>query len=123
FTVKRSKLIPMLVVFDAPEALSGIGERPTTTIAPQALYLMNNPHVRGYARGFARRIAPDAKTPIEEAVRMGYQVALGRAPTAAELGDSMTFVKVQAADYEAAKKVDTCELALTDFCQTLMCLN
>src|SRR5205085_4976401 len=44
FTVKRSKLIPMLVIFDAPEALSGIGERPTTTIAPQALYLMNNPN-------------------------------------------------------------------------------
>jgi hypothetical protein len=123
FTVKRSKLIPMLVVFDAPEALSGIGERPTTTIAPQALYLMNNPQVRGYARGFARRIAPDAKTPVEEAVRMGYRVALGRAPTAAEQADSAAFVKSQAADYEAAKRADARELALTDFCQTLMCLN
>jgi cytochrome c553 len=123
FTVKRSKLIPMLVVFDAPEALSGIGERPTTTIAPQALYLMNNSHVRGYARGFARRIAPDPKTPLEEAVRMGYQAALGRAPTAAELADSTAFLKAQAADYTVAKKVDARELALTDFCQTLMCLN
>jgi hypothetical protein len=123
FTVKRSKLIPMLVVFDAPEALSGIGERPTTTIAPQALYLMNNPHVRDYARGFARRIAPDAKAPLEEAVRMAYRVALGRAPTAGELADSVGFVKSQATDYEAAKKGDARELALTDFCQTLLCLN
>jgi Protein of unknown function (DUF1549)/Protein of unknown function (DUF1553)/Planctomycete cytochrome C len=123
FTVKRSKLIPMLGVFDAPEALSGIGERPTTTIAPQALYLMNNPQVRGYARGFAKRVAPDAKTPVEEAVRMGYRIALGRAPTAAELADSAGFVKSQAADYEAAKKPDARELALTDFCQTLLCLN
>ncbi|HKI30729.1 MAG TPA: PSD1 and planctomycete cytochrome C domain-containing protein [Gemmataceae bacterium] len=123
FTVKRSKLIPMLVVFDAPEALSGIGERPTTTIAPQALYLMNNPHVRGYARGFARRVAPDTKTPIEEAVRMGYRMALGRGPTTAELADSTAFVKSQAADYEAAKQADARDLALTDFCQTLMCLN
>jgi cytochrome c553 len=123
FTVKRSKLIPMLVVFDAPEALSGIGERPTTTIAPQALYLMNNPQVRGYARGFARRVAPDGKTPIEDAVRKGYLIALGRAPTAAELADSVAFVKSQATDYEAAKKAEARELALTDFCQTLLCLN
>src|SRR5262249_51084247 len=42
FTVKRSKLIPMLQVFDAPEALVSLGERPATTIAPQALLLMNN---------------------------------------------------------------------------------
>jgi cytochrome c553 len=123
FTVKRSKLIPMLVVFDAPEALSGIGERPTTTVAPQALYLMNNPHVRGYAHAFARRVAPDAKTPVEAAVRSAYRVALGRAPTTAELADAAGFVKSQAADYEAAKKADARELALADFCQTLLCLN
>jgi hypothetical protein len=113
----------MLAVFDAPEALSGIGERPTTTIAPQALYLMNNPHVRGYARGLARRIAPDANTPVEDAVRRGYRIALGRQPTAAELADSTGFVTAQAAEYAADKKADGRELALTDFCQTLMCLN
>ena len=50
FTVKRSKLMPMMVVFDAPEALVGVGERPTTTIAPQALLLMNNPQVRSGRR-------------------------------------------------------------------------
>ncbi|MCY2968572.1 MAG: DUF1553 domain-containing protein, partial [Planctomycetota bacterium] len=40
FTVKRSKLMPMLQPFDAPDALSSIGERPTTTVAPQALLPM-----------------------------------------------------------------------------------
>ncbi|HEV7223138.1 MAG TPA: DUF1553 domain-containing protein, partial [Pirellulales bacterium] len=37
FFIKRSKLIPMMVLFDAPDSLSGIGVRPNTTIAPQAL--------------------------------------------------------------------------------------
>ena len=55
FTVKRSKLIPMLTIFDAPDALGGVGQRPTTTVAPQALYLMNNPQVRQYAKAFAAR--------------------------------------------------------------------
>src|SRR5207244_6323242 len=45
-TVKRSKLMPMMQLFDAPEALGGVAQRPTTTIAPQALLLMNNPNVR-----------------------------------------------------------------------------
>ncbi len=123
FTVKRSKLIPMMAVFDAPEALSSIGERPTTTIAPQALYLMNNPHVREYAHGFAKRIAADAKTPIAEAVRRAYLMALGRQPTAVELSDAEEFIRDQTASYETAKKADGRTLALTDFCQTLLCLN
>ena len=51
FTVKRAKLMPMMVIFDAPEALSGMAERPTTTIAPQALHMLNNPQVRQAAEG------------------------------------------------------------------------
>ena len=51
FTMKRSKLIPMLVIFDAPDGTVGVGERPTTTIAPQALLMMNNPQVRSWAQG------------------------------------------------------------------------
>jgi len=56
--------MPMMQVFDAPDGLSSIGDRPTTTIAPQALWLLNNPQVRGYARGMAKRIAPDDKTTL-----------------------------------------------------------
>jgi mono/diheme cytochrome c family protein len=123
FTVKRSKLIPMMQVFDAPEALSGVGERPTTTIAPQALYLMNNPNVRAYARGFAQRIAPSSTTRLEDAVKAGYLAALTRPPTAEEQADSLTFVKQQLESYQAAGRKDGRELALADFCQVLMCLN
>jgi hypothetical protein len=120
FTVKRSKLVPMMQVFDAPEALSGVADRPTTTIAPQALLLMNNPNVRGYARAFARRIAPTADTPVEDAVKTGFLTALARPPTADELADAAAFVREQLPTYPAASRR---ELALADFCQVLMCLN
>jgi hypothetical protein len=113
----------MMQVFDAPEALSGVGERPTTTIAPQALLLMNNPNVRGYAKSFGRRIAPDVKTPVEAAVRQGYLTALARPPSAEELADTIAFVKQQIVSYQAAGKKDSRELGLADFCQVLMCLN
>jgi hypothetical protein len=123
FTVKRSKLIPMMSVFDAPDALGGLGERPTTTIAPQALLLMNNPQVRGWAKSMAKRIAPDAKTPLEDAVKSGYLLAVSRPPTEEELKDGVAFLKEQTESYKATGKGDGREPALVAFCQVLMCLN
>ncbi len=43
FNIKRSQLIGSMVAFDAPEPLVSQGSRPTTTVAPQALMLMNSP--------------------------------------------------------------------------------
>jgi hypothetical protein len=120
FTVKRSKLIPMLQIFDAPQALSGVAQRPTTTIAPQALYLMNNPHVRSWAHSFARRIAPDDSTPLEQTVRRGYLIALAREPSPQELADGAAFIREQLQVHTGANRR---ELAIADFCQVLMCLN
>ena len=54
FTVKRSKLIPMLTIFDAPDALGGVGQRPTTTVAPQALYLDEQPASAAIRKGLRR---------------------------------------------------------------------
>jgi hypothetical protein len=120
FTVKRSKLIPMMTIFDAPEALTGMAERPTTTIAPQALYLMNNPQVRGYCLNFARHIAPGEKTSLADAAKAGYQIALARQPEREELAEALAFVDQQLNTYSGAQRR---QQALADFCQVLLCLN
>ncbi|HEX3999232.1 MAG TPA: PSD1 and planctomycete cytochrome C domain-containing protein [Pirellulales bacterium] len=122
-TVKRSKLIPMLTVFDGPDALGGIGSRATTTVAPQSLYLLNNEQVRACARAMAARIAPTPQASLESAIAAGYMVALGRHPTDGEAADSLGFLKQQIASYEESKGSDARQLALTDLCQALMCLN
>ena len=80
FFIKRSKLIPTMVLFDGPDSLQGVEQRTTTTIAPQALLLMNNAMVRGCAEGLAKRISLTADAGLEDAVRSGYEIALGRAP-------------------------------------------
>src|SRR5207248_10763470 len=82
FTVKRSRLVPMMVIFDAPEALGGMAERPTTTIAPQALHLLNNPRMRDCAKTFARRLGTGK---LPDAVEIAYRMALARNPSADEL--------------------------------------
>jgi hypothetical protein len=123
FTIKRSHIIPMLQVFDAPDALQGIGERPTTTIAPQALLLMNNASVRQCANHLARRIAPAEDSSLEAAIKLGYLISMSREPNETELADSIAFVNQQTQSYRRSGKTNSSELALTDFCQTLMCLN
>ncbi len=123
FFVKRSKLIPTMLLFDAPDALQGIERRPTTTVAPQALLLMNNPVIRGYAESFARRIHPRADTPLADAVRSGYLATLGRQPSDTELADAVQFIQQETASYQADGQAHARSLALADFCQVLMSLN
>jgi hypothetical protein len=123
FTVKRSKLVAMMQTFDAPDALSSLGERSTTTVAPQALLLLNNANTREYAKAFAGRIAPDPAADFSIAIRQAYVVAVARQPTGEELADGLAFVTSQAASYQSAGKSSPRDLALADFCQVLLCLN
>jgi cytochrome c553 len=123
FFIKRSQLIPTMILFDAPDTLQGLEQRVTTTIAPQALLLLNSAFVRGYAGQFAQRISPAGDTPLRDVVGAGYAHALGRTPTADELADSVEFLEAQMDAYKADGKEDARKLALTDFCQVLMGLN
>jgi mono/diheme cytochrome c family protein len=120
FFVKRSQLNPTMVLFDGPDALQGAEQRNTTTIAPQALLLMNNPFVRSCAESLAKRIAPPESKPLADTVTHAYLVALGRKPTARELDVSVAFLKEQTAAYQKDGKNNATQLALADFCQALM---
>ncbi len=123
FTVKRSKLIPMMTLFDAPDALVPIAVRSSTTVAPQSLLLLNSPIVREWAAGFARRVAPKEGESLDDAVRRAYLRALSREPDSEELDQAREFLDRQTASHQAAGHGDGVESALTDFCQVLMGLN
>ncbi len=123
FTVKRSKLIPMMTLFDGPDATQGIGERPSTTIAPQALLMMNNDLVRTCAANLAKRICPDAATATDTVVREGYRIAVGRVPDETELADSLAFIEAQKASYAESGNEHPAASAIQDFCQVLLGLN
>ncbi|NBR84031.1 MAG: DUF1549 domain-containing protein [Proteobacteria bacterium] len=124
FTMKRSQLIGSMVVFDQPEPLVSQGARPTTTVAPQALLLMNGPQVREWAEAFARRVEAETtgtETPAQ--VNRAYLLALSRLATAKEQASAAAFLASQTASYEAEKKPNPRSLALADFCQVLFGLN
>ena len=118
FRIKRSQLVNSMVVFDAPEPLSSQGVRPTTTVAPQALLLMNSPQVRKWSAAFAQRALKEA-APVGDdlvpVVTRAYAIALSREPRPAELVAAVAFINK---GMPAGR-----EKALTDFCQALLSTN
>ena len=120
-TVKRSNLIPILQLFDAPDAMQGIGQRIATTVPPQALAMMNSPYVRELAEKFALRIRPDESVAIPEVIHRAYTHALSRPPSTVEEQQMSSFIKGQAESY--GNTDEAMKMAIADFCQTVICLN
>lgn len=95
--VKRSELIPLMTIFDAPEPTQSIGERISTTVPTQALAMMNSPFVRQQAEKLASRIRPSKDSPLSAAVDRAYQTAFSRLPTEPERNRMLAFVEEQRA--------------------------
>ena len=121
FTIKRSQIIPMMALFDAPDALTGQAVRGQTTVPPQSLLLMNSPIVRDWAAAFAERVKPEGSA--EARVQSAYEIALGRPPDPVELRDAIAFLESQARFHEANGREGGLGAALVDFCQALLALN
>ena len=123
FTVKRSQLIPAMQVFDAPEPLVSQGTRPTTTVAPQALLLMNSRHVRSWAESFAKRCSTDQGISLTTSITKAYSLALSRAPSKDERTEALRFIERQTTRYRAEGKTDAPQRALIDLAQVVLSLN
>ncbi|MCB1064940.1 MAG: PSD1 domain-containing protein [Verrucomicrobiae bacterium] len=117
FMMKRSRLIPMMQIFDQPEPLASQGSRPSTTIAPQALLFMNNPQVVRWAQALASEVDHDD---LESAISDIYRRILSREPSSQELAENRAFIEAQTASYESE---NARQLALADLCQVMFSLN
>ena len=121
FTVKRSQLVPILKLFDAPDAMQGIATREESTVAPQALALLNSPIIRDLATTFATGVRPNADTSIDQAIDRAYEVALSRRATDAERAAMKAFIDQQTESRENDANAEA--LAVRDFCHLLLCMN
>lgn len=90
---KRSIRYPMFETFDQPNLINSIDRRNRTTIAPQALILMNNQMVLFQAGKFAERVRTEAGADPTQQVRLAVQLALGRPADAIELTRGAQFIK------------------------------
>jgi cytochrome c553 len=121
--VKRSVLLPLAEVFDCPVTVVSTPNRPTSTVSPQALALMNNEFVLGQAKFFAERVVTEAGANVNQQIIRAFQIALNRKPSQQEQEWSLNFVKSQADGYTQRKHQRPDAAALRDFCHALMNLN
>jgi len=91
--MKRSLTLPMLQIFDAPDTATSCPRRESSTVAPQALALMNGESAVAQAAQFASRIKKQAGESPEASVEAGWRLAFGRPPTAAERQTALDFLQ------------------------------
>jgi len=124
---KRVVQNPLMQAFDGPDAQASCGRRENTTVAPQALALLNDKFVRARAIDFAQRVGQEASAEPEAQVRLAWRLALGREPSAGELELGTAFINArlqQRSTREPGKpEPDPQNLALADFCQAIFALN
>ena len=95
-------------VFDFASQGMVTGSRDTTTVATQALYLLNDPFVRQQSQAFAERLLKQADLSDPARVDLAYQLATGRAATTAEIERATKYLS----DYTtAAREVLTPQVA------------
>jgi hypothetical protein len=81
---KRTVHVPLLEVFDLPENAVSCARRNVSTVAPQALTLLNSPFAVEMAASFAERIEAEAGCSAGDQVECAFRHALQRRPDAGE---------------------------------------
>jgi hypothetical protein len=82
--VFRNALAEILEAFDAADASVTTGRRNVSTVAPQALFLLNNPFVLDQARHAAKRLLEEKSGDDRARLVRAWRLALGREPSDGE---------------------------------------
>ena len=98
----------MFEVFDLPDQNTSCGRRTVSTVATQALTLLNDEFILRQAKLFAARVKEAVPNDLAKQVEMAYRIALTRPPDEKELAAGMDFLKKQ---------------SLADFSHVLLNLN
>jgi hypothetical protein len=77
---KRNTRTPLLESFDLPDNSTSCARRPVSTIAPQALMLLNSSLTADASRAFAKRVEREAGKEPAKQVRRAFELALEREP-------------------------------------------
>lgn len=135
---KRLIPYPMFQAFDRPELMTSCAARQNTTVAPQAMVLLNDGFVRAVAQDFALLLdptqtasdlaaaLPTAEPPRKQLTTMidaAFQRAFARAPGQSEMTAAVQFVQTQTKRRRQRGEAHPQLAAMTDLCQSLFALN
>jgi hypothetical protein len=123
---KRVVPYPLLQAFDRPDAQQACGRRDETTVAPQALSLLNDAFVRARADEMARRLI-GAEGDDAGLISRAFDLCLSRLPSESEQSASLAFLNSQTQRRQQRdNQRPAAEIrlaAVADFCQALFGTN
>jgi len=119
--------LSMLEVFDFPEVVINCTRRVNSTTPLQSLALINSKFMMEQARYLAQRVCTLAGTqaPAEKRIAVAHVLALGRAPSSAEVGYCRDYLHAQTELYLRLKSPpeQAAQRALAGLCSTLLASN
>ena len=105
---KRSLRVPMMEIFDLPENSLSCAQRTVSTVAPQALNLLNSEFSNDVAQSFASRVVKESGDERGAQITRAFKLALQREPSGFELSRCLKFLGTQ---------------SLVELCRSLLNLN
>jgi hypothetical protein len=99
-------------LFDAADPTAPVDRRTESTVAPQALFLLNHPFAREQAKALAKRLLAEPAGDNAERIGRAYRLAYGRPPTAAEVRVGRELLRGSPD-----------EAAWAAYCEVLLCTN
>jgi hypothetical protein len=118
--VKRALIPPLLEIFDYTTTTVPVGERAVTTVAPQALMLLNDSFLQRQGEQLAERLRREAGQDPAAQVTRAFALALQRAPTERERQTALAMLAEQS---QLAGGPTADSVALRNFCVAIFNLN
>lgn len=125
---KRSVYLPIvrgyvpeiLKVFDFPEPSMIYGSRDVTTVATQALFMMNSDFATTQAEAFADRVLREDAGSETDRVDRAWRIALARLPSETERSEALSLIEQTSASFETSEsESDRLKKAWTSLAQSL----
>ena len=129
--VRRSMPLSFLESFDVPDMRPNCTLRNSSTVAPQALLMMNNEFVVQRSADLARRVMGMAGNSRAEQVRLVWRLATGMTPSDRQLIEAWEFLDAQAIAFadlrlegeQPERRPDPVLSALASYCHAILCSN
>ena len=123
--IVRSALYEVLQAFDFADPSVLSGDRTHTTVAPQALFMMNSKFILENTRVFAEQIMHQTHLDQPEKVNLIYERVFSRPATEEETARALDYLKLYRGELEALKlsQEEKAQLTWQSLCRVLIASN
>ena len=113
-----------MALFDSADANKTTENRRESTVALQALYMMNSPFLKETANAFAQRIV-NSSSDVDARIRLAWEITQSRVPVDEELLDARSYISDYQAELKAAGHPDAeaDQMAWSSFARALLSSN